>query len=337
MTRPDTRRRRGTLALITAPLLFALAGCGTASGPATGTDEPSAGTGSGFPVTIDNCGDPVTLDAAPERIILVNSDALADIEALGAVDRIVGITSEPAPGLYDPTTYEALDALALMSTEKNATGGSVVSQESLLGANPDLVVAPANAIDRAALERAGVAVYTPPAYCATSPYSGPASFDRVWSDLTDLGALLGESDRAAEVTAELRESVASAASDRGTAAAIYVSSGGTVLSPYGAQSMVTPVFAAAGLENVYADIDERVFDVNAEDLSARNPETVVVLYSSGEPQDAVDAFLSAPGVLSMSAVREGRVIPLLFPYTDPPSVLSVQGPAQLDALLADIR
>lgn len=335
MTR--TSLPRPATALLSASLLLALAGCSAAGGSGTPAEPAPSGTTGDFPVTIANCGHDLTLDHRPERIVLVNSDAIADIEALGAVDRVVAITAQPAPGLYDQQTYDALGALTLLSTEKNATGGSVVSQESLLGATPDLVVAPANAVDREALQRAGIAVYTPPSYCPAPTSSSPATFDRVWSDLDDLGAILGERDRADEVAATLRETVSIAAADRGTAAAVYVSSGGSVISPYGAQSMVTPVFQAAGLDNVYADVDDRVFDVSTEDLVARDPQTVVVLYSTGDPQAAVDAFTSAPGVASMTAVRGARVVALPFPFTDPPSVLSVRGPAQLGALLDDLR
>ncbi|MCS5497118.1 ABC transporter substrate-binding protein [Cnuibacter physcomitrellae] len=325
----------GIAVLLAAATAAVLSGCGTAPG----SDSAGAATpDQGFPVTISNCGTELTLDHRPERIVLVNDDSLANLEALGAVDRVVGITARPAPGLYEQSTYDTLARLETMSTEKNSTGGSIVSQESILGAEPDLVISPENAVDRAALAAAGVAVYTPTAYCSDPPStSGPATFDRVWSELRDYGAILGETERSDELVDELTETVSAPAASAGTAAAVYVSSGGTVLSPYGAQSMVTPVFEAAGLTNVYADVDQRVFDVNVEDLVSRDPETVVVLYSSGDGPSAVASFTSAPGTQSLSAVRNGRVVALPFPYTDPPSVLSVRGPAQLEGLLTGLR
>ncbi|WP_378144605.1 ABC transporter substrate-binding protein [Cnuibacter sp. UC19_7] len=342
---PELHRRRarrrpvtpasGIAAAVATTIAIALTGCATAAG---GASDTAAAPGPGFPVTISNCGADLTLDHRPERIVLVNDDSLANLEALQAVDRVVAITAQPAPGLYDRSTYDALAPLSTMSTEKNSTGGSIVSQESILGAEPDLVIAPENAVDKAALAAAGVAVYTPTAYCSSTPSAtGPASFDRVWSELHDYGAILGEADRADALVEELKGSVSAPAAPAGTAAAVYVSSGGAVLSPYGAQSMVTPVFEAAGLTNVYADVDQRVFDVNVEDLAARDTQTVVVLYSSGEAQSAVDAFTSAPGTQSLSAVKDGRVVALPFPYTDPPSVLSVRGPAQLEDILARLR
>lgn len=326
------------LALAAGLLAAGLTGCANGSAAVAGTSSAavSGSAGSAFPVTVDNCGTSVTVEHQPHRIVLVNNDALANLEALGAVDRIVAVTATPQTGLYDTATTDALAKLTVLSTEKNATGGSVVSQESLLGAQPDLVIAPEKAVDRAALAAAGIPVLSPSAYCTNPPaaYTQTATFDRVWTEVQTLGAVLGEPDRAAQVVEAARGSLQAAAPDAGTAAALYVSSGGSVLSPYGGPSMVTPVLAAAGLRNVYADQDKRVFDANVEDIAARDPGTIVLLYSGDDPQSVKAAFLSAPGVQNLTAVRENRVVTLAFPYTDPPSVLSTRGPAALRTALA---
>ena len=325
-----------TALMLTAATLATLAACSATPAAAPESAATDSASAAAFPVTVQNCGTEITLDAAAERIVLVNNDSLPNIEALEAVDRVVAVTSAVQPGLYADATYDTLGSLTTLSTEKNATGGSIVSLEGILGAEPDLVIAPENAVDRTALAAAGIAVYSPTAYCATpgAELSEPATFDRVWDEVRTLGALLGENPLAEQVIASAESSVSASAPDAGTAAALYVSSGGSVLSPYGGPSMVTPVFAAAGLTNVYADSTERVFDANIEDIIARNPGTIVLLYSSGDPQETVDAFLSAPGVAGLGAVQANRVVALQFPYTDPPSMLSIAGPAQLSALLA---
>lgn len=319
-------------------LLLGLAAC-TGGTSTTSATSATATASAAFPVTIDNCGTEVTLDQEPTRVLLVNNDSVANLEALGAIDRVVAITATPQTGLYSADTYTALSALQVLSTTTNSTGGSVVSQEAILGADPDLVIAPENAVDRTALAAAGIAVYSPTAYCADPPaeLTQTATFDRVWDELTTYGQLLGLQDEAAQVIADTKADVAGlGAADAGTAVALYVSSGGSVLSPYGGPSMVTPVFEAAGLTNVYADSDQRVFDASIEDLTSRDPGTIVLLYSGDDPEATRSAFLSAPGVSALTAVRNDRVITLAFPYTDPPTVLSAQGPAQLIAALAEL-
>ncbi|KQP53907.1 ABC transporter substrate-binding protein [Agreia sp. Leaf283] len=326
-------RRLPAALTITALSLAALSACATTPASSASTTD-AADTA----ITVENCGSQVTLDAPAKRIVLVNNDSLPNLEALDAVDRVVAVTSAPQEGLYKDSTYSTLGSLSLLSTEKNSTGGSIVSQESILGAQPDLVIAPENAVDREALAASGIAVYSPSAYCANPDpeLSEPATFDRVWSEVRTLGTLLGEQDLAEKVIATGSAGLSSTAPDAGTAAALYVSSGGSVLSPYGGPSMVTPVFAAAGLENVYADSDERVFDANVEDIISRDPGTIVLLYSSGDPQSVIDSFLSAPGVSALTAVEKGRVVALQFAYTDPPSMLSIAGPVELSGLLATL-
>lgn len=334
MKTPSAPRTRLALAASCTAFAALLAGCA-----ASPTAPESSTASGGFPVTIDNCGHPVEIESRPERIVLVNNDALANLEALGAVDRIVAVTATPAPGLYDEVTYDALDELTPLSTDENATGGSVVSQESILGTRPDLVIAPENAVDREALAAVGVPLYTPTAYCANPPaaYTETATFDRVWDELETYGRLLGEEDAAASVIAEAEAALEETeATDAGTAAALYVSSGGSVLSPYGGPSMVTPVFEAAGLTNAYADEPQRVFDASLEDIIARDPGTIVLLHSGDDADATRAAFLSAPGVDGLRAVQDGRVLTLLFPYTDPPSVLTARGPAVLAGKLAEL-
>ncbi len=330
------RSRPVAVALVAAATVAALTGCATASSSET-TDAATSATG--FPLTIDNCGSELTLDAPPERIVLVNNDGLANLEALDAVDRIVAVTATPAEGLYEPETYAAIASLDVLSTETNATGGSVVSQESILGMAPDLVIAPEKGVDRDALTAAGVAVYTPSAYCTDVPaaYTQTATFDRVWDELATYGEILGETDAAAAIATQAQAELASLPeAENGTAVGLYVSSGGAVLSPYGGPSMVTPVFEAAGLTNVYADVDDRVFDASLEDIIARDPGTIVLLYSSGDAETVKESFLSAAGVDSLTAVQNGRVIALPFAYTDPPTVLTAEGPSVLRGLLADL-
>lgn len=331
---PSSVRGLGALAAIAAAALTLTACAGaTPSGDATGTNETA------FPVTISNCGHDVTIEHAPQRIVMVNTDQLSNLEAFDAVDRIVAITTPPAPGLYEASTYAAMGALQTLATEKNATGGAVVSLESILGARPDLVIAPEKAVDRAALAAAGVPLYSPSAYCTDPPaaYTQTATFDRVWTELTTFGQVLGEPEKAASVIAQAKASVQRGdVRDAGTAAALYVSSGGTVLSPYGGPSMVTPVFQAAGLRNVYADEPQRVFDAGIEAIAARDPQTIVLLYSSDDADAVKAAFLSMPGVGGLTAVQKGRVVMLPFSYTDPPSILSTRGPAALADTLAGL-
>lgn len=292
-----------------------------------------------FPVTLDNCGSTLTLKAAPKRIFMINNDDVALLDAVNGLDLLVARTTELPANVYAPEVYDAIAKVPLISSTTNATGGSVISLEAILATQPDLVLAPENAVDRKLLADAGIALYSPPAYCNdTKLIPGGASFERVFDQLKAFGKLLGKSDLAAERVAELKGKIAAlgASKAHGTGVALYVAAGGKTLYPYGSRSMVTPVFAAAGLQNVYAGTDERVFEASTEELLGKDPDVIVLLYSDSTPDTVLAAFNSVAGVENFKAVKAGRVVPLAFSFTDPPTPLSVKGAevlaGKLDAL-----
>ncbi|WP_417309072.1 ABC transporter substrate-binding protein [Devosia sp.] len=302
---------------------------------------PAALAQQSFPATVENCGATVTIEAQPERILMVNADDVALLAELGALDRLVARTGTPEAELFAPDVYAALDNVPLLTTENNVTGGSVLSLETILAQNPDLVLAPENAVDRQLLAEAGIPLYSPPAYCNDLSLipGGTASFDLVYDQLETFGTLLGKSDLAADRIAALKASVAptDAGDSHGTGFALYVAAGGKTLYPYGARSMVTPVFAAAGLDNVYADTDERVFEAGTEELLGQDPDVIVLLYSGTSPDVVLADFMSVPGVENFKAVENGHVVTLPFSFTDPPSPLSLKGAAALAEKLAALK
>ncbi|MFV0450676.1 MAG: ABC transporter substrate-binding protein [Propioniciclava sp.] len=320
-----------TLAGVASTALL-VSGCSSTAPTATSTP---AGTtaGGGFPATVTNCGHDVVVESAPQRIFMVNSDDVSFLAPLGALDRVIARTAEPLPGVYPADVEEQVKAIPLTETETNATGGSVISTEAIIATEPDLVLAPENAVDRVALEAAGIPSFSPPAYCEEPDAVGTASFDLVYTQIETYGTLLGTQAEAAALIEDLKAQIAEPASDQGTGAALYVPAGGGTLYPYGAPSMITPIFAAAGLENLYIDSDKRVFEVNLEDLLERDPATVVLLYSEGTPEAAVENFLGVNGVEGLSAVKNDRVVTLQFPFTDPPNPLSVSGVGKLTEAL----
>ncbi|WP_319530417.1 ABC transporter substrate-binding protein [uncultured Cohaesibacter sp.] len=296
-----------------------------------------------FPYSFDNCGSEVTIKAEPKHILLVNNSVLPILNSLDALDLLVGRTADPIEGIYADEIVKKFQTVPLLSKARNSTGGSVISLEAILSTQPDLVLAPENAADRELLAKSGVPLICPPAYCTDTSKipAGRATFDLVYDVMLTYGRALGRSELAEKKIAELKASVEALAPEKpgvnGTAVALYATAGGKVLYPYGAQSMVTPVFEAAGLTNVYGDTDERVFEGSVEDLIAKDPETIVMLYSFGAPEDATKTLKMIPALAGLKAVRNDRVIAFPFPYTDPPTPLSVKGVSVLLEKLKELQ
>jgi len=290
-----------------------------------------------FPLTTTNCGHEVVITKAPQRLFVVNSDALAVLDVLNALDLVVARTGSLVREAYSAEALAKIDAIPVVSTQANSTGGAVIGLETIIDAAPDIVFAPEKALDRDMLNAAGMPLYAPVAYCA-SPEAGAdgyASFEMVFAQLRKYGAVLGRSAQAEAAIADMMASVEDAEAvtvSHGTAAAVYVGSERN-LSFYGHRSMIHPIFEATGLENVYGDIDQRVFSGGMEDLISRDPQTVVLLYSGTAPEKIRDMFLSVPGIDQVSAVMNDRIVMLPFPYTDPPTPMSITGVQVLKAKL----
>jgi iron complex transport system substrate-binding protein len=123
---PSTQRRRSqrrvsTVAAASVALL-ALAGCGS---QATAEPDATPSASAGYPVTVDNCGTEVTLDAAPERIVTIKSSTTELLLALGLGDSIVG-----AAALDGPVPEE-------FAADLEVIGDGVPGQEAVLALEPD--------------------------------------------------------------------------------------------------------------------------------------------------------------------------------------------------------
>ena len=317
--------RRSVFAL----LALALA----APGPAIADD--------GFPVSVANCGEQVTIPAVPERLFVVNASDLPILAAVDGLGLVVARTGALVESVYGADTLARIHDIPVAATEVNATGGSVVSLETVLAAQPDLVLAPVRALDRGLLLASGIPMYSPPAFCLEpeAGHDGRADFDLVFQQVQRFGDMLGRGALADAAIAELQGRVEDLAAEgegrHGSGVAIYVGSERSLYA-YGRRSMVQPVFTTAGLENIFAETDDRVFDVSVESLLALDPETVVLLYSDRSPDVVLSTFLSVPGIDRLSAVANDRTLTLPFPYTDPPTPLSIEGAVvlsnRLDAL-----
>ncbi len=316
-TRARTRLLRTPLLAAALLPVVALAACAggddaaTSSPTATSTPEPSSAAAAGHPVTVDNCGTEVTLDAPPERIVTIKSSTTEMVAALGLADRLVGtaFSDGPAP---DPWADELADVPVLSD--------KVPGQEALLEVEPDLVYAgwesnfaPDAAGDRAALAQLGIGTYVSPSACKAEGYQpDPLTFETVFDEIREAGALLGAPEAAEDVVADQRATLdAVEPLDGGTA--VWWSSGTDT--PYVGAGIGAPqmMLAAAGLENVFADVHDTWSSVGWEQVVAADPDVLVLVDSAWNSADKKRDLLAAnPATAQLPAVREGRYVVVPF-------------------------
>lgn len=322
-----------TAVLLAPGLVLALTACGLAAD----RDDAGGGSAAGYPVTIENCGAEVTFAAAPDDVVLLKSSAVPFLAELGVLDRVTARAGEYPRAYYDEATWAALEAIPALTGETDTSGHLLVSKEVVIDQEPDLVLGEVDNLSRETLGGVGIPLIEEPAMCAEG-LDAPG-FDDVYSQLETYGKVFGRSREArAAVTAleeRERELTADPAGPRRSAAVLYPTVGGGVTYAYGTRSMAHPLLVAAGLDNVFADTDERVFEVTAEELLGRDPDVLVLLHSAGDPRAVVDAVRSLPGAGDLTAVREDALLPMLFNYVEPPTPLAFDGLEQLRERLGE--
>lgn len=299
-----------------------LAGCTAAPGPASDGSSPP-----GFPVTVDNCGTELRFDSPPERVMLLESAAVTILDGIGVFDRVAARAGAFPLDYYDDDLAAAVENVPTLSDAVDASGHVIISQEQILAQTPDLVLGQLDGLSSDTLAAAEAPVLVQELLCPGSAVD--ASFATLNEEIERYGKVFDRSDEATELVEELEarvDAVRIDAADREkrTAAVLYPSTGGGPLYAYGNGSMAQPQLDAAGLENVFASNDERVFEVQAEQLIAADPEVLILLHQG--PDDGVEQVVtSMPGMETVDAVAEDRVITQLFNYTEPASPQTVTG------------
>jgi len=306
-------------------LVTALAVTLTACGGSADSDEDSSSEA--YPVTVTNCDEKVVIDEPPERVVLLESAPVTALDALGVLDRVVAKAGSFPAEYYDDDLAKRVEDIPMLADDIDASGHLAISQELVVSQRPDLVFGLPDGMTREGLADGGADLLIQNVYC---PEAAPkASFDTLYEQIELYGQVFDRKDEAEKVIDSLKDRVEAVRqkSESGptrTAAVLYPSVGGGPLYAYGNASMAHPQLEAAGLDNVFGDDDERVFEVNIEELVSRDPDVIILLYQ-GSPKGVTEELTGLPGAKKLTAVKNDDVLVQLFNFTEPPSPLVVDG------------
>ena len=327
-----------------AAMVLALTACGTSaaerasqSASASATASPGVDQQGGFPAEVDSCGEKIHFDAAPKKVLILNGTGLPDLDALGVVDKLSLRAGDKNFGTGQEELQAKYNAIQAVASSEIETGGVKVSTEVVLENKVDLVIGYEEGVDREALKKAGVQLYSPAAFCPNYSVKH-ATWDLIDTEVNNLASIFGVQDKAASVI-EKRKANVDALDAKGKAAgatgiALYITPGQSNFYAYGTSSMVQPIFEANGLKNSYEDNTTRVFDASMEDILKRNPDWIVLLSLEATKEQTLDAFKGFNGADRLKAVTNNQVVVLPFSLTDPPTTLSVEGASQLSQEIA---
>ena len=304
-----------------------LAACST-------TDEQSADPAAVGP--IENCGEQVTVEETPERIVSLNQGSTEILLALGLGEKIVGTATWTDPVLEE-------------FAEQNATiprlADNEPSLEAVLDTEPDFVTASfrntlgeGGVAERDQFHELGVGTYLSPADCVGKVADSgdgeretPFTEDLLFREITELARIMDAEEAGEELVADLQDRLDGAARvDASGVSAMYWFANSE--SPYMAGCCGAPglISTTLNLENVFDDTTQEWPQINWEVVAERDPDVIVVgdltrKSQTAETADAKIAYLeSNPVTREMTAVREGRFIAITGAEMNP-SLRTVYG------------
>ena len=300
--------RWAILALTAALALASLSGCGAA-------DEPAAETpaGGSFPVTVtDDTGRSVTIAARPERIVSLAPANTEIVAALGALPRLVGVTT------YCDYPAEVAD----LPKMGDFVGPNL---EAIAAAEPDLVLVTtgvqAEVIGQ--LEALGASVVA----------IDPQTLEALYVSIGTVGTAIGEPAAAAGLIESMDLQIHDIAEQvEGAPVRCFLEIAQDPLFTVGSGTLLNELIEYAGGENVVTEAGYVPYSV--EQLVLANPD--VYLATKGSMSDPSD-IVGRPGYADISAVAAGRVFLLDDNLVSRPGPRVVDGIRQIaEALHPDI-
>jgi iron complex transport system substrate-binding protein len=266
--------------------------------------------------SFSNCGENWRLaPTPPARIVALNQHAADIVLALGAGPSLVGVAYlDDTTAGQRPSEYFGVPVIARQYP----------SSEVLYAQKPDLVIGGfATAFGTGVTSRSGLARNGVGSYLLESACNGHSLdyFALVRKDLLTLGQLLHKQSQARQLSEAMDADLASARALAGAGkplSVFYLDSEVKGLDSEGRRGFVTPLLAAVGARNVFADINLYRVTVNSETLLASDPDVILLADAQWSPASRKRYLLTHDPVLSqLRAVRENRLIDIPFTHLLP--------------------
>jgi iron complex transport system substrate-binding protein len=266
---------------------------------------------------VDDHGYKTSLTAYPEKIISVAPSCTEILYAIGAGDKVVGVTT------YDDYPY---DFAAWIASGNMSSVGDFTSpnMEVIISLDPDLILASGGVQedDVNTLRDYGYKVLV----------LDPTSVDGILNNIELVGNATGKQAEAAALISNLTSRINAVAETvvNATKPEVYYETYYETTSSWtiGAEAWQNELVEKAGGTNIFGDQPTDYYQYQVEALIDRNPD-VIVLPAEGMgtgTQAALEDVKKRPGWDTMNAVQNDRI------YQINPNIIERAGPRVVDAI-----
>ncbi len=245
-------------------------------------------------LVIDDFGRNVTIPKFPERIVSLAPSATEILFAIGAGDRVVGVTE------YCDHPSEVLELVDMGMI--NIVGGyQNPNIEMIISLQPDLVVS-ATMLQSGVilnLEKKGLVVIG----------LNPRNIDQILSNIELIGLASGQVEIAERLVYSLgkrTEYINSRVGEASHEARVYYELWFDPLMTSGHGTWIDEIIRLGGGVNIFHDTQNPYPTINPEEVIYRNPELIIVpLQYMGTT--SIEAFRDRPGWSSIDAIKKERI------------------------------
>ncbi|XAZ21803.1 ABC transporter substrate-binding protein [Sinorhizobium sp. B11] len=297
-----------------------------------------------YPLTLTNCGQQVTFEKAPARIVSIGQGMTEVLFSLGLADKIAGTAVWVGP---------VLPQYADVNSRIKRLADNDPSFESVVGAEPDLVAAEfewhvgtqGSVGKREQFGDLGINTYVAPADCVAKINTDGGDGVRkelftmhlIYQEIAELSEIFDVKDRGDAVIADLKKREADAVASVAGAAAknlpvvFWFSSkevkGDAFIA--GKNSAPAYILKTLGAKNVVTTEEEWPL-VGWETIAQANPAVIVIAtmdrrrYAADDPKVKVDFLENDPVTKELDAVRNKRFI-MMDAQSMNPTIRTIDG------------
>jgi iron complex transport system substrate-binding protein len=315
-----------------------------ASSPTAATSAASSPSSTGsaaaaaaaYPVTISDCGTPVTFTSAPTRAVSNDINTTEDMIALGLEPHMVGEFAASG-SLPAGKPFPAEFAAGFKQIQEVSSG--YFTLEQLVALHPDFLFAGWNYglqigtnLTPTNLATYGVKTLALTESCAhvqTSKQS--VSTDDTYTDLTDLGEIFNVRQKAAQVIDSMKAQIAAAQAKVASLPTVTVfdyDSGTSA--PFTGPGLAMPnaEITLGGGTNIFASLKQSWTSVSWEQVVKADPDCIIINDYSTPSAAAKEKFLeTSPITKYLTAVKNRCFLPLSYDEVTP-------DPRNADAVVA---
>ena len=288
---------------------------------------------SAFPVTVESCGRPVTVKAAPARAVSFGSNLTEMMLALDLTDRMAGFIGQGAR--LRTTAVDLFPKIAsLRELQSRYPTREVFLEEAVdfYFAGWSYGMRSGGETTPDTLGRLGVPVYELTESCIRIGRRVKPTLDFLYRDLLNLGRIFGVEERAEALVAGYRARIAAVADRVANATArpqvFLLDSAGPVAGTAGGYAMPTALIEAAGGRNLADDLVGNWTRIDWETVIERDPDAILVLdFGGSDPEQKLAYMRSRPALRNLRALKQNRVLVLGYDDLTP-------GPRNISAVEA---